>query len=181
MQSDQQKEFYKLTESAKTLINDVPVAGSLEEVFSFWRLPSFSDHTRTTLYRPKIVDSNKDSFITVTTWNREADLAKLSDPIERLRHPKDLEPTITEICITLDSNAVSKAVFDLSRISLDSILPDERVIGLDGTGYRFSFSSGYFSLDLSWWCNHPVIWQDSTKEIETIISNLENMKPIKMA
>ena len=176
MQTHQQKELYQLTDVATKSIDSVPESGSYDHVFSYWRLPAFHDLQRTTLYSPKRPESGNEPFVTITKWRRELDLEKLRDPIERLKHPKDLEPTIEEVSTVIDSDLVDKVVSELSNVSLPSIRPDEDIVGLDGISYRFAFSSGYFSLDVTWWCDYPKAWQDTARRIESIISNLESVK-----
>jgi hypothetical protein len=177
VQSQQQQEFYRLTEAATESLNSVPESGSFVHVFSYWRLPAFDDQTRTTLYAPRRAESGKDPFVTVTIWRRKVDLEKLRDPVERLKYPRELKPTIEALSTTLEPDLVASVISDLSSISLPSIRPHEGVVGLDGIGYRFSFSQGLFSLDLSWWCDRPETWQDATQRIEEIVSHLENAEP----
>ncbi|GAA5484848.1 hypothetical protein [Haloferula sargassicola] len=177
MQSEQQQEYNRLTEAANETLNSVAESGTFLHVFSFWRLPAFEDHVRTTLYTPRRPDSGKDPFVSITTWKREDDFNKLRDPVERLKHPKELKPTIDEASKILDPEDASKVIEDLSAISLTSLRPTEGVLGLDGVGYRFSFSQGYFSLDLSWWCDRPKVWQEATSRIEDVVSRLHRAKP----
>ena len=174
MQTQQQQELYKLTDAATQLIETAPESGSFDHVFSYWRLPAFHDLQRTTLYSPKRPDSGKDSFVTITKWRRELDLDKLRDPVERLKHPKELEPTIEEASIVLEPDFVARVVGDLASVSLPSIRPDESIVGLDGIRYRFAFSSGYSSIDISWWCNHPKAWQEAAKQIEEVVLRVES-------
>jgi len=177
VQSEQQQEYHRLTESANEALNSVAESGTFLHVFSFWRLPAFEDQVRTTLYSPRRPESGKEPFVSITTWKRAEDFDKLRDPVERLRHPKDLLPTIEEVSTIVDPSIVAQVTEHLSAVSLPSIRPTEGVLGLDGIGYRFSFSQGYFSLDLSWWCDRPDIWRAATKQIEDIVSQLHLAKP----
>jgi hypothetical protein len=177
VQSEQQQEYTRLTEAAGHELNSVAESGSFLQVFSFWFLPAFHDQVRTTLYTPRRPGAGKDPFVSITTWKRSEDVDKLRDPVERLRHPKDLQPTIEESSTIIDAETVAQIIADLSAVSLPSIRPAEGVLGLDGVGYRFSFSQGYFSLDLSWWCDHPSVWRVATKQIEDIVSRLHRVTP----
>ena len=96
VQSEQQQEYTRLIEAAGRELNSVAEPGSFLQVFSFWRLPAFHDQVRTTLYTPRREGSGKEPFVTITTWKRSQDVDKLRDPVERLRHPKDLQPTLEE-------------------------------------------------------------------------------------
>lgn len=172
LQTEQQEEYLRLSETALDALNSVAESGSFLHVFSFWCLPAFRDQSRTTLYTPRRPESGKLPFFSVTTWKRTEDLEKLRDPVERLRHPKELKPTIEHSNKVLDTVFASQVIEDLSAISLPSLRPTETVLGLDGVGYRFSFDQGYFSLDLSWWCDRPKAWDTVTSRIEEIVSRL---------
>lgn len=177
VQSEQQQEFYRLTDEASVTLGAVPEAGVFTHIFSFWRLPAFRNHTRTTLYAPKRIGTDKKPFFTISTWMRGADLEKLRDPVERLRHPKVLTPTITESAITVSSEVVEEVVANLAQISLPALRPNEGVIGLDGIQYRFCFSQGIYGLDLRWWADHPPSWHPALERVEKLVTWLENQQP----
>lgn len=181
MQSEQQQELYRLTDEAADALNAVPESGSFTHVFSYWRLPAFYDHTRTTLYTPNRSDGEKRPFITITTWRRDVDLDKLRDPIERLKHPKFLNPTIEESAFDVSPGSVADAVATLSEISLPALRPIEKVVGLDGIGFRFSFSQGFYALDISWWMERPQAWNLATGRLEELVARLESQAPTKKA
>jgi len=174
VQSKQQQEFYRLTEEASVALGAAPESGSFTHVFSYWRMPSFHNHTRTTLYTPKRPGSDRHPFFTISTWMRDIDLEKLRDPVERLKHPRVLTPTITESAINVSREAVAEVVTNLSQISLPALRPDEGVVGLDGIGYRFSFSQGFYGLDLKWWAELPSGWHPALEKIERIVAWLES-------
>lgn len=154
----------------------VAESGSFTHVFSFWALPAFHEQIRTTLYTPKRPDSGKEAFVSITTWQRAKDFDKLRNPVERLRHPKDLQPTFEESTYMIDADLVAQVTKELSAISLPSVRPTEAVLGLDGVGYRFFFRQGYFSLDLSWWCDSPSVWREATKRIEDVVLRLHSAR-----
>ncbi|CAN5577595.1 hypothetical protein BH09VER1_BH09VER1_31970 [soil metagenome] len=174
MQTQQQQEFYKLTEAATQSLNSLAESSSFDRVFSYWRLPSFHDQTRTDLFTPRRL-AGRSSFVAVTTWRRLADTEKLRDPVERLKYPRELEPTIEHQSTDVASDIVASVISDLSVITLPSIRPLESTLGLDGTSYRFFFNQGYFSLDFSWWCEGPEVWKGAARQIEEIVSRLESV------
>jgi hypothetical protein len=176
MQLEQQQELSRLTKEATDTLDAAPESGSFTHVFSFWSLPSFGNHTRTTLYTPRKTNSDRQPFYTVTTWRRDIDAAKLRNPVERLKHPRVLTPTIEDSSTNIASDAVARIVTELGEISLPVLRPSECVLGLDGIGFRFSFSQGFYALDLSWWAVAPTCWRDATKRIEDLVSTLTDLK-----
>ena len=175
MQPDQQQEYRRLRCAAIEVLEAVPECGSYVHAFSYWRLPSFQDQIRFTLYRPRRLASNLKPFLSTTTWNQKADLEKLRDPIKRLKYSGALTPTIDETSRSLDAEQASNALDDLGRISLPSIRPDLNVLGQDGCQYRFAFSQGLFSLNISQWENEPKIWQPTIERIEDLISQIQGI------
>lgn len=176
MQSEQQQEFYRLTEDASGTLGAVPESGSFIHVFSFWRLPSFHNHMRTTLYAPKRPGAGRQPFFTISTWMRDVDIEKFRDPVERLKHPKVLTPTITESATNISPETSAEVVAKLSHISLPSIRPNEGVIGTDGIQYRFSYSQGFYGLDIKWWSDLPHSWHPALEQIERLVTWLETQE-----
>ena len=176
VQSEQQQEFYRLTEAASVALDEVAESASFIQVFSFWKLPAFHNHTRTTLYAPKRPGTDKQPFFTISTWMREVDLEKLRDPVERLKHPKVLIPTITESTIMVSIEAAAEVVSNLADICLPTLRPTEGVLGLDGIGYRFCFSQGFYGLDLRWWVDLPHSWHPALERIKNVVAWLEDQK-----
>ena len=174
MQSEQQIELRHLTEAAAEILAAVAESGSYCQVFSFWKLPSFGDQFRYTLYTPRRSASNLHPLLTTTTWQRNVDSEKLRDPVERLKHPRQLLPTILELSMVLGFEAVTDSIRVLEGIGIPSLRPSEQVIGLDGTQFRFAFSQGYYSLDVSWWADRPQSWQGFAGRIYELVSNLQN-------
>ncbi len=174
MQSEQQLELRHLTEAAAEILASVAESGSYTRVFSFWKMPSFGDQSRYTLYSPRRSDSNLHPFLDTTTWRRSVDSEKLRDPVERLKHPRHLLPTILESSKFLDSHAVTDAIRVLEGIGIPSLRPTEQVVGLDGTQFRFEFSQGYCSLDVSWWADRPKAWQSFAEKIEELVTYLQD-------
>lgn len=174
MQREQQEELWRLTEEARKVL-DAPVelSGYLPRVFSFWRLPAFHNLTRTTLYAPGCRRESKQPFFTVTTWRRDVDQDKLRDPIERLRHPRILAPTMEESRVEVSTEVVAGLVAELSGIALPVLRPDEGLLGTDGIDFRFSFSQGFYALDLKWWGDGPRCWRAATERIVDLVDGLE--------
>ncbi len=174
MQSEQQLELRHLTEAATEMLASVAESGSYTRVFSFWKLPSFGDQIRYSLYAPRRSDSTLRPFLDTTIWRRSVDSEKLRDPIERLKHTRHLVPTIVESSKFLDSHAVTDAIRVLEGLGIPSLRPSEQVVGLDGTQFRFAFSQGYFSLDVCWWADRPDSWQCFAASIIELVANLQN-------
>src|SRR6266498_727348 len=94
MTPDLQREFQSLREKAMKELKNIAATGSYCNVFSLFVLPSFSPSRRFTVYSPVRPEKGHRPFVAFSTWRSDLDAEKLRSPIERLRYPKDLSPTI---------------------------------------------------------------------------------------
>ena len=167
------QEFQQLCNSALEQLENVAASSSYECVFSFWTLPSFSDQSRATLYTPRRDKARLASFVEFAVWKRDVDAEKFRTPLDRLKHPKELKPTIETSTRELGHDLVSAVINDLKQVSLSCLRPDESMLGTDGTRYRFKADQGYFGLDLSWWCDGPMQWREAIQKLRTSVARVE--------
>src|ERR1700761_5133193 len=96
MEPDHMTEFLTLSEKARSLLRDVPERKGFFEVFSIWSYPSFVPSFRWTVYSPWLPNGDEKAIASHTVWQMNMDAEKFRNPVERLLHPRILEPTIEE-------------------------------------------------------------------------------------
>jgi hypothetical protein len=101
MTPDLQREFQLLGEKAGQQLRDVPESGSYRHVFSLWVTPSFAPTFRCTVYAPLPRAKEKRPFASFTIWRSDLDSEKVRTPVDRLRHLKELVPTIEDDTVWL--------------------------------------------------------------------------------
>lgn len=170
-------ELLRLTRQATGRLEILPEFPDHTEVFSFWSLPSFTNQHRTTLFAPNSKRPDLDAFVLRKVWNRDADREKLRSPLERLRHSQPLEPSFLESRVNLSSSALMEVIHDLSLVHLPSIHPSQRILALDGTGFRFRFANTFFGLDIHWWADQPPEWREATQRIIETVQRMERLLP----
>lgn len=85
---------------------------------------------------------------TARRWDRSADADKLRNPIERLKHPRTLTPTIVEHAAASQPGAIDRLLAGLADVRIPlNVLPDH--ITLDGVIFAVH-STARASLSLSW-------------------------------
>src|ERR1700743_638125 len=94
MTPDLRQEFQSLSARAQHLLKDVAVSRGFREIYSLWTKPSFTPSSRCTICAPTRLDEGKSPFAEYSIWRSDLDLEKFVTPVERLRHPRDLAPTI---------------------------------------------------------------------------------------
>jgi hypothetical protein len=128
-------------------------------------MPSFSDWTVAGVtFRNQVV---------VRRWLREEDSCKFATPIERLRHPHVLTPTINE-----SIEQVSKAEVDALTSGLDAlaiaIRPQHERITLDGTKFGLVVHRASCWIEVHW-SVAPTEWTELSLWFEETLKRLRQM------
>lgn len=177
MTSDLQEEFRLLSKAAKQHLKDIPECENYWKVFSIWIWPSFFyPAVRWTIYTPRRIASSVQPQAHVTIWRNDLDWEKFASPVERLRYPKDLTPTIEKDIVWLTTEQIEAFENELKEISIPVFLGAPSIIGCDGTSYEFSYDESFFGTSLSWWENYPEEWRPFIDLVLKIVKNLETQK-----
>ncbi len=179
MSPDLQREFRLLSANAKQHLMDVPESGSYRQVFSLWTLPSFTPSSRWTVYSPSRSKKGKSPFASYTVWRSDLDMEKFKSPLERLRHPKDLVPTIENETVGLTGDDIEEFVQRVRGISIPFFLGSPSVVGCDGTNFKFHYDEFFFGGSLHWWEDRPLEWRPFTEVVRRIAEDLEHRKTVK--
>jgi hypothetical protein len=176
MTPDLQQEFRLLFEKAKRQLKDVPESGSYRHVFSFWVMPSFTPAYRCTLYAPFPFAKGKRPFASFTIWRSDLDYEKVRTPVDRLRHPRDLAPTIEDDTLWLTDADVEDFQRRIRGISVPVYLGPATVAGCDGTSFEFRCDEIFYGASVHWWQDQPAEWRPFTGVVAQIASELESRR-----
>src|SRR5688572_17760260 len=103
MTADLWQEFSELGRRAEQELRDVPQSGSYSRLFTIWVRPSFQPSFRWSVYAPRRSANPMASYL---VWRSDVDAEKLRTPVERLKHPKELAPTIEHDAVDLDAKDI---------------------------------------------------------------------------
>lgn len=176
MTPDLQREFQSLSAKATQILKDVPESGSYRHVFSFWTMPSFSASSRCTVYSPLPFAQGKKPFASFTIWRSDLDLEKFKSPVERLKFPKHLAPTIQEDVVWLMNDEPEEIERRIVGVSIPLYLGQSSVAGCDGTRFEFRYDALFFGASLHWWENYPSEWRPFTEAVIRIATGLEQRR-----
>ena len=179
MTPDLQREFVLLSKEAKQRLRNVAASGSYRNVFSVWVMPSFSPSFRYTLYSPTPFAKKCKSFADYYVWRSDLDLEKFVSPIDRLKHPTNLSPTIENDSVELTGQEIEEIEQRLRGISIPVVPGNLSMIGLDGTCFELNYNNPLWGFSLRWWEDHPQEWHPFTETVKTIVSELENRRKEK--
>lgn len=179
MTPDLQQEFQVLSEKARQHLKDVPESESYRHVFSLWTYPSFAPASRCTVHSPLPRAKGKQPFISFTTWRSDLDLEKLRSPVERLKYPKELAPTIQDDVLWLEESEVEEVEARIRDLSIPIYLGQTTVLGCDGTGFEFRYDKLFYGISLHWWEDQPSQWRAFTEAVVRVVKELEDRRTQK--
>jgi hypothetical protein len=136
---------------------------NVRHVFQFLELPSFTQPVAWDVFR-RFDRSKGDEYLLVrTTWQQDLDAAKLDTPVERLKHPYPLTPTIQAHQLRVKSAVLAELVEKLGKVEI--ILGTSGGIGLDGTFYEVAIEQtagameGGATVRVRWWGTASEQWK----------------------
>jgi hypothetical protein len=181
MKPDLQQEFVALTQAARTRLKAVPQLVGYERLFSFWEFPSFAPSSCWTVYAHCSFAHATTPFAEYTVWRSDIDLEKLRTPVERLKHPKDLRPTIESESVQLSDAALQAIEFAIRDVAVPFFVRGPSVVGLDGTRFEFQYSRTCLLASLEWRENHPEEWRPFTDALFAVIEDLEGQRKRRLS
>lgn len=95
-----------------------------------------------------------------TTWRSDLDMAKFQSPVERLRHPRHLEPTIAHRTGTIYRAGIESVIANLKSLKV-AVEPGAAHFGLDGVTYELQvWESSFTRSSFTWWFGPPEPWKE---------------------
>jgi hypothetical protein len=176
MTPDLQQEFQSLSATAKQALKDVAASGSYRHLFSLWIMPSFSPCRRVTVYSPSRAAKDRRPFVSFIIWRSDLDMEKLRSPLERLKYPKDLTPTIETDTLWLSEVELEGIQHRIRSVSIPIFLGHVPVAGCDGTSWEFRYDDFMFGASLHWWSNQPPEWRPFIDTVLHIAEELEQRR-----
>ena len=101
--------------------------------------------------------SDKPGVIVARTWRRHEDARKFATPVERLKHPANLQPTVIQMNVDDSQGVATAALRCLAEIRLP-VLPESRRAILDGTRHSVLVNDANTAINLSWSNQGPEEW-----------------------
>lgn len=138
-------------------------------------LPSFAPSLTCEVFRVPVVSEPAESEALVairTSWDQPADLARFASPVERLRHPRVLQPTLLRREGTLAAADARALVADLANLQLP-LEPGPASFGLDGTRYELTLGAGSAEVTVRWWERAPAKWAAAAELAARVVGWVE--------
>ena len=132
-------------------------------VFQYLVLPSFSPPIAWDVFRRRRRGHEDDYVLVRSSWRSDLDLEKLRTPVERLRHPYPLGPTVDVHQLAAASDDLARLAAELAALEVPIGAP-RQVAGLDGVTYEVAIEQPPHHIALaakcrlSWWFEPPRQW-----------------------
>jgi hypothetical protein len=132
-------------------------------VFQYLILPSFTPPISWDVFRRRRRGHEDDFVLVRSTWRSDLDLEKLRSPVERLRHPYPLIPSVELHQLNATSSEVAQLAAELAALRLPIGAPPS-VGGIDGVTYEVAIEQPPHHIALTakcrltWWHRPPVEW-----------------------
>lgn len=114
-------------------------------------------------------------YLTSTLWRYDIDVAKFDSPIERLRHPQSLPPTLEIQSFEVADEFVNCTIDKFKAISIPMLI-NTNALGLDGTSYEIGLGEGLIWSRFHWWGNPPSEWQQLGAVFHDTLLSLERVR-----
>jgi hypothetical protein len=169
---EQIDEFYRLKELAYETLRlgryldrhlSVPIC-------QFLTLPSFENPFGWDVIQMVSSQEVAQTRLYRSCWRMDLDSQAMSSPLERLKHPHPLSPTIEVNWVLVDALKLEKILSQLHNIQIPLTLPIQQ-IGCDGTSFELAIGDFFCNARIGWWCDMPEEW----KELQPVVTELERL------
>ncbi len=157
MQPEFYEEWRRLEKQAKATLERRPERQGFRSECHAVVLACFEDCPAYTLMVPEGNDSRLPCGVE-RVWRRRTDLAKCHDPIIRLRHGPQLEPTIEEQEVPLAREPVDEILAPAADLKVPA-RPPLKSVGIDGVTYVPLFGELFLAARFRWWGEPPSGWE----------------------
>ena len=139
-------------------------------ILMFAVFPAFDNYQHLSINRIK---NQQNQTGTLTVWNRVRDRAAFVSPVERLKYPRPIQPTIESKTIDATHDELSKVTSQFTGVQIP-IANVGYSIGLDGVSYELQIGSGFGWTRLHWWGRIPDERHPIAEGIEMLCGYLES-------
>lgn len=174
MDREQAAEWQALQRQAKATLSEghpSPLGAAL--IFRLGVFPAFSAATCVEVFQLKAATAAY--HLIHSRWDFEADFAKFRTPLERLKHPLQLQPTIRTYTCVPSADFIMPLLQTL-RVTHLPLWAAPQGIGLDGTAYQLTLGGGQANVCYRWQEPPPPAWAVLGQLAHTVLEQVANIK-----
>lgn len=171
MEKEQQKEWFKFRKAAVELVRAGGQPFGTKRLIQLLILPTFESTVGYEICGPATPKYNN-WLAVMTRWRFDLDVAKFSNPVERLKHPYPLHPTIERATIHTTAGVVETALARFRSLTVP-VSSSRDILGLDGTSYEVVLGDFWTSSRFHWWGEAPTEWKPIGTAFQEVLPQLE--------
>jgi hypothetical protein len=175
MSHEFQSQFFELRKKALAELRPFPEVSGQRDLFTLVELPSFKASASWTVCAA--TKAEQKFTVHTKTWRSDVDLRIFESPLERLRHPKDLLPTVQEEVCEIPASEISRHEAALAGLRFAPYLAMPTSMYCDGTSYEFLSDVLFSSCRLTWHEDGPEEWRSEVAVLRRILEDLKKKKP----
>jgi hypothetical protein len=131
-------------------------------------MPAFANWVASEVYT--VTGAGAEQFVaTRSMWDQVADAACFANPIERLRHPQPMAPTLVHARQALPQPDASQLARDVAALAVQ-LAPQAHHLGLDGTTYVLTVGDSFAESSIRWWQSPPSNWTDVARLADRVVA-----------
>lgn len=138
-------------------------------------MPSRSPWSSSEVFQ--VASAQQVEFLAIRTiWALAADADRLATPVERLRHPCVLEPTLLRWQQPLPQDTGSTIVTAAARLQVQ-LAPRQGLAGCDGTSYVLTLGDHFAEMSMRWWERPPDHWAAVATFADALVRVVDSVAP----
>jgi hypothetical protein len=105
-------------------------------------------------------------------WRQDLDQEKFSNPINRLRYPKPVTPTIERTGYAVADDLAAGWISRFAGLTLPALI-QTGFVGCDGTAFEFSWGDSFLGARFHWWEQAPAPWTSLGQTFHEVLREFE--------
>ena len=179
MIENREKEWQQLESTARQMLDNprlLPI-DSITKNFTptlhLWISPTFTPEKHWVFYQPQPhINPQPTPIVQQIIWQKDADFQRLNNPLIGLQNGFHSEPTLEIKTIEIENEKFQKLLTQLSKVYLPPFIQPE-MNGRDGEVCGVETLDYFYSGRITWWSEHPKVWQDLANWFEKVRKFLE--------
>jgi hypothetical protein len=174
MDKEHYEEWHALERRARDVLkkgSDVEEIG-IRRILQVVEMPSFRPASSWEIFEKNSRSTPSIHFAICLRWRHDLDSQKFQSSLERLKHPRSLDPTIETRRIALKASFVTEACSKLNQISVP-VYTKVETVGCDGTSFEFAFGDSFLGARFAWWEAPSGPLKPLAEETRRILKDLE--------
>jgi hypothetical protein len=143
-------------------------------------IPAFEVAASWELFEVRPRSDEKFFDVILTAWDQRTDSSKFENPLERLKDPLKLEPSIRSRRVRISATDATAMTAAFEGVHIP-VVAGEHPYGADGTSYRLASGDLFGGSTFEWWESGPANWAPLVETMRQVLTVLERLVSATLA